>query len=231
MSAPFALTASCSLTPFIFAPYEADTMPCRKDEDERAQRLMNRSGGLEAIFMANRPALSRYLRVRLRGDGDGEDILQELWLKLAGIDASLIAEPLAYLYRTAENLVLDRRRSAQRRIAREQEWTKGHIDGSMAAPRDAQPSAERMLVARDQLRRVDAVLDALPERTAFAFRAVRIDGVPQKQIAAQMGISVSAVEKHLQRGYRAVLELKQQLDVDIDAPQRQVAEGIDDGDR
>jgi RNA polymerase sigma-70 factor (ECF subfamily) len=46
-----------------------------------------------------------------------------------------------------------------------------------------------------------------------------------------MGISVSAVEKHLQRGYRAVLELKQQLDVDIDAPQRQWAEGIDDGDR
>ena len=231
MSPPLALVASRGLTPFIFGPYEADTMACRKGEDGRAQRLMTKVGGLEAIFMANRSALSRYLRVRLRGDGDGEDILQELWLKLADIDASLIAEPLAYLYRTAENLVLDRRRSAQRRTAREQEWTKGHIDGSMAAPRDAQPSAERMLVARDQLRRVDAVLDALPERTAFAFRAVRIDGVPQKQIAAQMGISVSAVEKHLQRGYRAVLELKQQLDVDIDAPQRQVAEGIDDGDR
>lgn len=231
MSTQLALTPSHGLTPFIFAPYGADTKPCSAGEDERAQRSMTKAPGLEAIFMANRPALSRYLRVRLRGDGDGEDILQELWLKLAGIDASLIAEPLAYLYRTAENLVLDRRRSAQRRTAREQEWTKGHIDGSIAAPRDAQPSAERELVARDQLRRVDAVLDALPERTAFAFRAVRIDGVPQKQLAAQMGISVSAVEKHLQRGYRAVLELKQQLDVDIDTPQRQVAEGIDDGDR
>ncbi len=88
-----------------------------------------------------------------------------------------------------------------------------------------------MLVARDQLRRVDAVLDTLPERTAFAFRAVRIDGVPQKQIAAEMGISLSAVEKHLQRGYRAVLDFKQRLDVEIDAPQRQWAEGIDDGDR
>lgn len=206
-------------------------MACPAGEDESAQRSMTEANGLEAIFMANRPALSRYLRVRLRGDGDGEDILQDLWLKLADIDASLIAEPLAYLYRTAENLVLDRRRSAQRRSTREQEWTKGHIDGSIAAPRDAQPSAERALVARDQLRRVDAVLDALPERTAFAFRAVRIDGTPQKQLAAEMGISVSAVEKHLQRGYRAVLELKQQLDVDIDAPQRQVAEGIDDGDR
>lgn len=190
---------------------------------------MTEASGLETIFLANRPALSRYLRVRLRGDGDGEDILQDLWLKLADIDASVIAEPLAYLYRSAENLVLDRRRSAQRRTAREREWTKGHIEGSIAAPRDAQPSADRLLVARDQLRRVDAVLDTLPERTAFAFRAVRIDGVPQKQIAAEMGISLSAVEKHLQRGYRAVLELKQQLDADIDAPQRQWAEGIDDG--
>lgn len=217
--------------PTLFAPYDADTRHCRTGEDERAQRFMTKASGLETIFLANRQALSRYLRVRLRGDGDGEDILQELWLKLAAIDASLIAEPLAYLYRAAENLVLDRRRSAQRRTAREREWTKGHIDGSIAAPRDAQPSAERLLIARDQLRRVDAALDALPERTAFAFRAVRIEGVPQKQIAAEMGISLSAVEKHLQRGYRAVLELKQQLDVDIDAPQRQWAEGINNGDR
>ena len=206
-------------------------MPSGENENGSAQHLMTEASGLEAIFLANRAALLRYLRVRLRGDGDGEDILQDLWLKLADIDASLIAEPLAYLYRAAENLVLDRRRSAQRRNAREQEWTKGHIEGSIAAPRDAQPSADRLLVARDQLRRVDAVLDTLPERTAFAFRAVRIDGVPQKQIAAEMGISLSAVEKHLQRGYRAVLDLKQQLDVEIDAPQRQWAEGIDDGDR
>lgn len=231
MSAPLAPTNASILMPFQFGQYGADTGLGRTGENGRAQRFMTKAPGLEAIFLANRQALARYLRVRLRGDGDGEDILQELWLKLADIDASLIAEPLAYLYRTAENLVLDRRRSAQRRTAREQEWTKGHIDGSFAAPRDATPSAERMLVARDQLRRVDAVLDALPERTAFAFRAVRIDGRPQKQIAAEMGISLSAVEKHLQRGYRAVLELKQRLDVDIDAPQRQWAEGIDDGDR
>ena len=231
MTAPLAFAAPPRLMPFLSATDEADTVHCPASDNGRAQHPMTKAPGLEAIFLANRPALARYLRVRLRGDGDGEDILQELWLKLGDIDASLIAEPLAYLYRTAENLVLDRRRSAQRRITREQEWPRGHIDGSMAAPRDAQPSAERALVARDQLRRVDAALDALPERTAFAFRAVRIDGMPQKQLAAEMGISVSAVEKHLQRGYRAVLELRQQLDADIDPPQRQVAEGIDDGDR
>lgn len=216
---------------FIFKPYRACTMSSGTDDNGRAQHSMTHAQGLEAIFLANRPALSRYLRARLRGDGDGEDILQELWLKLADIDASGIAEPLAYLYRAAENLVLDRRRSAHRRTAREQEWTKGHIEGHLDAARDVQPSAERQLAARDQLRRVDAVLDALPERTAFAFRAVRIDGVPQKQIAAEMGISLSAVEKHLQRGYRAVLELKRQLDADFEAPQRQGAEGTENGDR
>ena len=231
MMSPLASAPTHGHMPFLFRRYRAVIMPSGENENGSAQHLMTEASGLEAIFLANRAALLRYLRVRLRGDGDGEDILQDLWLKLADIDASLITEPLAYLYRAAENLVLDRRRSAQRRNAREQEWTKGHIEGSIAAPRDAQPSADRLLVARDQLRRVDAVLDTLPERTAFAFRAVRIDGVPQKQIAAEMGISLSAVEKHLQRGYRAVLDLKQQLDVEIDAPQRQWAEGIDDGDR
>lgn len=185
-------------------------------------------GGLEAVFMQHRPALERFLRARLRGDGDADDILQDLWLKLATLDGGPVAEPLAYLYRMAENLVRDRHRSASRRTKRETEWTKDHIEGSFDAPRDAQPSAERLFLARDHLRRVNAALDGLPERTAFAFRAARIDGTPQKEIAAQMGISVSAVEKHLQKAYRLVIEVRHRLDADHESPQRLAHEGQDD---
>ena len=178
--------------------------------------------------MAQRPALARFLRARLRGDGDAEDILQDLWLKLATFDGRPVAEPLAYLYRMAENLVRDRHRSASRRTNRETAWTKDHIEGTFEAPIDPQPSAERQLLARDHLRRVNAALDMLPERTAFAFRAVRIDGTPQKEIAAQMAISVSAVEKHLQKAYRAVIVVQSKLDADHELPQRLAHEGQDD---
>ncbi|WP_411291533.1 RNA polymerase sigma factor [Sphingorhabdus sp.] len=179
---------------------------------------MNEVGGLPAVFMANRDVLHRFLRARLRGAGDAEDVLQDLWIKLESLETGPVAEPLAYIYRMAENLVLDRRRSAMRRTNRENEWTKGQIDESFGLAVDSEPDAERHLLARDHLRRVDGVLDGLPERTAFAFRSVRIQGVPQKEIAASMGISLSAVEKHLQRAYRAVLEIQIRLDAEDTPP-------------
>jgi RNA polymerase sigma factor (sigma-70 family) len=189
---------------------------------------MTGAEGLSTVFLANRPKLMRYVRARFRGVGDAEDVMQDLWLRLSTLETGPVAEPLAYLYRMAENLVLDRRRSAIRRSSREREWTMGQIDGTFEHPVDSQPGAERALLARDQLNRMNDALDALPERTAFSFRAVRIDGTPQKDIAAQMGISLSAVEKHLQRAYRAVLDAQQSLDAESDPSERHANEGHDD---
>ncbi len=186
---------------------------------------VNQEGGLASVFMVNRDVLQRFVRARLRGLGDPEDVLQDLWVKLESLETGPVAEPLAYIYRMAENLMLDRRRSAVRRTNRETEWTKGQIDGGLCMAVDSQPDAERRLLARDHLRRVDLALDELPERTAFAFRAVRIDGVAQKEIAAAMGITLSAVEKHLQRAYRAVLEIQRNLDAEIPMSARLGIEG------
>lgn len=188
---------------------------------------MTMAGGLESIFLANRSALLRYVRARFRGAGEPEDIVQDVWLKLSTLETGPIAEPLAYLYRMTENLVLDRRRSAIRRTNRDTEWTKGQIDGTLDTPIDNHPNAERILLARDHLQRVNAALDALPERTAFAFRSVRIEGTPQKEIALAMGISLSAVEKHLQRAYRAVMEVQKKLSVENGPSERLGFEGHD----
>ncbi len=197
------------------------------DGETLARTVVKATRGLEAVFMANRPALLRYVRARLRSEGESEDILQDLWLKLLTLETGPVSEPLAYLYRMAENQVLDRRRSAMRRTNRETEWTKGQIDGTVDSSVDAQPSAERILIARDFLKHVNDALDALPDRTAFAFRAARIEGTPQKEIAVAMGVSLSAVEKHLQKAYRAVIEVQQGLDAEHTQPERLGSEGLD----
>jgi RNA polymerase sigma factor (sigma-70 family) len=203
--------------------YDADDVP------EDSPRRVTELAGFEAVFMANRPALARFLRARLGGEGDCDDLLQDLWLKLAACDVGPVAEPLAYLFRMAENLAWDRRRSAIRRSNREREWTKGQIDETFGTAIDGQPSAERVLIAREHLRRVEGTLNSLPERTAYAFRAVRIDGTPQKQVAIEIGVSISAVEKHLQKAYRAVLDLHRSVDAENAAPHRLQSEGIHDG--
>jgi RNA polymerase sigma factor (sigma-70 family) len=202
-----------------FAHYRSDSEPSVVCDE------MTVAGGLESTFLANRQTLLRYVRARFRGDGEPEDIVQDVWLKLSSLETGPIAEPLAYLYRMTENLVLDRRRSAIRRTNRETEWTKCQIDGTFDSPIDSQPNPERILLARDHLRRVNAVLDALPERTAYTFRAVRIEGTPQKEIALAMGISLSAVEKHLQRAYRAVIEVQKRLGAENSPSERLGFEG------
>lgn len=159
-------------------------------------------GALAETFMIHRPALLRYLRARGAG-GDADDLLQDMWIKLGSCnDYTTIRDQLAYLYRMAHNLMLDRRRSAMRRQGREQVYH-GEVHGSDGMTDDA-PGAERTLIARDRLRHIDLALSALGTRADFIFRRHRVEGIPQRQIAEELGITLSAVEKHLQRAYRAV---------------------------
>ena len=76
--------------------------------------------------------------------------------------------------------------------------------------RDPEPSAERVLIAREELRQVQGALDKLPTLTKEIFVNYRIEGVPQKTIAEMLGVSLSSVEKHLQRAYQTVLAIREQ---------------------
>jgi len=154
------------------------------------------------VFLGNRTALLRFLRARGAGD-DAEDLVQELWVKAKSAPAGPISEPLAYLYRMADRHMLDHRRSMLRRQRREETWASGPGDAGEVM------SGERQIFARDELGAAEAVLAELGERTEFIFRRFRVEGRPQSEIAEEIGISLSAVEKHLQKAYRALLRWKE----------------------
>lgn len=152
---------------------------------------------LARAFVAHRAVLMRYLQARGARD-DAEDVLQEIWIKLGeGADAE-IADHRAYLFRMAHNLMLDRARSAQRRRAREEEYVGG------ADPVDETPAGIAPMIARQRLADVDGVLRDLGDRTYEIFRLYRLEEMPQRVIADRFGISLSAVEKHLQKAYRGL---------------------------
>jgi RNA polymerase sigma-70 factor (ECF subfamily) len=176
---------------------------------------MSDSAGLVGTFMDSRPALLRYLNLRGATPDEAEDILQEVYLKLLADKIGPVAEPRAYLYRMTNNHFLGSRRTAGRRARREEDWVEVHGgEGEI----DERPSVEAELIAREQLAILQHVLDGLPERTRMIFRRFRIDGEPQRQIAADMGISLSAVEKHLTRAYGAISAAKLCLDGDRGDP-------------
>ena len=159
--------------------------------------------GIEGVLLANRDRIVRFLEVRGAGDA-AEDLFQDLWMRLTDRGTGPIAEPLAYAMRAANNLMLDRYRSARQGALRDSAWSEALAADS--------PSAERVLISREQLARVEQAIAATGERPARIFRRFRIDGVQQREIAAEMGVSLSTVEADLRKVYAAIARIRRQFD-------------------
>ena len=163
--------------------------------------------GLQRVILNERSRLLRFLAARGVGD-DAEDALHDLWQRVAAAPAQPIADPLSYLFRAAENLARDRRRSSVSRDRRQQDWH----DASLSNVE--KPPGERALIAREQLREVQSTLAALGPRVELVFRRCRLDGVGQAAIARELGVSLSSVEKDLQKAYRALAQLRAKFDAE-----------------
>lgn len=156
--------------------------------------------GLRAVFLQQRTVLARLLAARLGSADEAEDVLQDMWLRIDGLADRPVAQPAAFLFRVAANMATDWRLSSGRRGARDQAW----LDVQTRA--DELPDAERALLARERLARVEAAMAAMPERMRITLVMFRFEDQPQRAIATRLGISVSGVEKLLQRAYRVILQ-------------------------
>ena len=165
--------------------------------------------GLQQIFDENREPLLRYLRAHGAGDA-AEDLLQDLWLKIAATPSGPVASPRSYLFRAATNLMIDRRRSESQAQRREIEWS-GLAD---RLPNSAanDPAPDRDIDGRRKLALVEAELAKLPMRALTIFRQHRIEGRTQREVASAMGVSASTIESDLRMVYRLLAELKEKLD-------------------
>jgi RNA polymerase sigma-70 factor (ECF subfamily) len=100
--------------------------------------------------------------------------------------------------------MLDRYRSARQSALRDAAWS----DASIAEG----PSAETALISREQLALVEQAILATGERPARIFRRFRVDGIQQREIAAEIGVSLSTVEADLRKVYAAIARTRRQFD-------------------
>ena len=154
------------------------------------------ASGLESLLVEHRSDLLRFLAAR-SGSADGaEDLWQELWIKIKSVPSGPIANGRSYLFRMANNLVLDRARARTRQVARDGKWLSR--DGTTSTEHiDPAPIADAELLKNEETALVHEAIEALPARAKRALMLYRFEGQGQAEIAAMMGISRSGVEKHL----------------------------------
>ncbi|MGE5600615.1 MAG: RNA polymerase sigma factor [Pseudomonadota bacterium] len=157
------------------------------------------TAGLTGTLEARRGDLRRFLIARTGSEADADDLLSELWIKANSVQPGPVSNPGSYLFKMANNLVLDRLRETSRRQRREGDWI-AEQRGSHALveePADPASSAEQMLIERDEQNRLTEAIDHLPARARRVLRMHKLEGLGHAEIAAQLGISKSAVEKHM----------------------------------
>lgn len=155
--------------------------------------------GLKALFMVHRAELIRFIVARSGDEVEADDLMQELWLKLAKLKPGPIAHARAYLFQMANNLVLDHRRSKRRAMSRDLQWSGKDGDCNLNPAERADPAltADQVLSRDQEIEALRSAIEQLPPRSQIALRLYRLEGLSQSEIAKQMGISRSGVEKHL----------------------------------
>jgi RNA polymerase sigma factor (sigma-70 family) len=149
-------------------------------------------GAVTALCRRVRPPLRRFFAGYRLSPPDVEDLIQEVFLRLARPMAIAdLRDPDAFVFTVARNLLRDRSRRLHIRVAAR---SVALDDIELAS---GTPTPDVILAQQERLDRANAALDALKPATRRAFLRRRLDGHPYAEIAAEMGISVSMVEKHV----------------------------------
>jgi RNA polymerase sigma-70 factor, ECF subfamily len=142
------------------------------------------------------PTVLAIARRMLRDDAEAEDVAQETMLRLWRNAAGLELGPHGvrpWLRRVASNLCIDRVRARRNTSVVEE------VPEESAPPTQVRHLAERELGVR-----VDAALQALPERQRLAITLFHYEGMSQVEVGEVLGISDEAVESLLARARRAL---------------------------
>ncbi|MFD1950357.1 RNA polymerase sigma factor [Sphingomonas arantia] len=128
------------------------------------------------------------------GSDDARDLVQDVLERMLSTDAwTAIASPRTYMLRMMRNLAIDRLRRAKIVDFRH------FVDlGNFDTP-DDRPDQHRIAEDRQQLDDLARAVGTLPDKCRTAFERCRVDGQPPRQIADELGISLSTLEKRLAR--------------------------------
>jgi RNA polymerase sigma factor (sigma-70 family) len=151
----------------------------------------------KAVILPHEPELRRRLW-RMRGP-DVDDVVAETLARAYAIgNWRRIDRGRAFVFQILRNLLVDAaRRNNIVSIDFMADLETLHLG-------DGRPSPEAVTSARDELRQLQKAIDTLPPQARRVFLLRRVQELSPQEIAADMKLSVSTVEKHLAKAMLAV---------------------------
>lgn len=146
------------------------------------------------LYGAHHRWLVGWLRARLGCSHQAADLAQDTFIRLLLADrakplAADLKEPRHFLVTIARRVMID----SYRRKALEQAYLQALAEQPLAY---ALSPEERLLII-ETLQRLDAMLDGLGRKVKRAFLLSQLQGMPYKEIAKQLQVSVSSVTKYI----------------------------------
>lgn len=159
---------------------------------------------LTHLYLRHIAALRGFLAARIGCRETAGELAHESFVRLMTSGrGTAILDPRAFLFRIAGNLAIDHWRAHP--VRPEQFADIAECEHLVSEA----PGPERHAAARQQLHRLQQAVEGLPPQCRRIFIRHKFDGLTQPAIAAEFGISLNAVEKHL---IRALVRLRQCLD-------------------
>jgi RNA polymerase sigma-70 factor (ECF subfamily) len=168
------------------------------------------SGSKETAVVPNRldhlrSALLRFFRRKIGNTSEAEDLTQDVLLRaLLHTNWDVPEQAKGYVFRIAVNCWRDRSRRL-RAHGINIRWDEAPEEIEETG---AQNSPEHVLVVREELDQVAAALEQLSVRTRTVLMLIKLEQMRIATVAEMLGISKSAVNKHLARGLAHLAEFR-----------------------
>ena len=143
-------------------------------------------------------SLEKYLARKLDNPEDAAEVAQEAFLRLHRMQQPQnLDNARAFLFQVATNLAVDQLRRRQLHFRYLKQEIRQGDEGEPADVNAVTASPEKIVGARERLEAIYRAVDELPFRVKQAFLLHRRSGLSYSEIAEQMEVSVSSVEKYI----------------------------------
>ena len=163
---------------------------------------------IEEAYRKRSGSLSRFLSRFLDSPVEIEDVLQEAFLKAFEAERkSHIRAPEAFLFKTAKNLALNvissRRRRRTDTVA---DFEALPVISDVHVIANLNPETQQEI--EDQLSHAQQIIQQLTPRVREVFVLRKVYGFSHKEIARELGIAISTVEKHVASGLQQMKRIE-----------------------